>query len=68
MPKPKKTMFVGGTCKNGHVLTEENTYVVKTTGYVHCKNCQLDYQRTRRDANWKLRKEADNDLGNHNLR
>lgn len=60
MPKPR-IRVLGSTCKNGHLLTEENTYVVKKTGYLQCKTCQLDRQHNIRFMNAVLRKDFDGD-------
>lgn len=50
-----KIRILGGFCKNGHILTKENTYFIKKTGYLQCKICQLNYQRHKRGINSVLR-------------
>jgi hypothetical protein len=41
--------FRGGTCVNGHIRTDENTYVVPRTGKRNCKTC-LGARRASRPA------------------
>jgi hypothetical protein len=37
---PMHRLEVGGECRNGHRLTEQNLYVNPTRGYKHCKDCR----------------------------
>lgn len=56
-------------CKNGHALTEDNTYVQKKTGFRYCRTCararSLAYERRRREKRlaleaqgWAIRKDG----------
>ena len=36
---------IGGTCKKGHVLTEESSYTNATSGYLVCKTCRNNSAR-----------------------
>ena len=47
-----KIRVIGGFCKNGHLLDEENADVNKH-GYVVCRQCRKDYSK----ANWAKHKE-----------
>lgn len=41
------------TCKNGHVRTEENTYIRKRDGSKQCLDCSRARWAKNRDAGWR---------------
>lgn len=44
-----RTNFIGGTCRKGHLLTEE-TAKVQTSGYINCRICTNNADRRRRGS------------------
>ncbi len=38
--RPMHRLVIGGTCREGHLLTEETLYVNPNRGYKHCKVCR----------------------------
>jgi hypothetical protein len=43
----RKSLTVGGTCRNGHLLTWENVYEYPETGAVICRQCSLSASKSR---------------------
>lgn len=62
MPKPK-SRILGGLCARGHLLTIKTTYIVKATGYLQCKTCQLERQARVRFLTSVLRKDREREGG-----
>lgn len=52
--KGSKTLVVGGVCKGGHVMTEENIVANGTTGNVTCRLCRNE----RRKLAYRRKREA----------